>query len=168
MCPFICALMYYRCERLLLSVEVGRFPPNGSPGRQAYTCRRCLLERIREREEGRRCSVGMVIYLDGAPRCRYHHCLVLSRVLRTPSYKASKVTWQIQIIFSMAMAIGREVSWCNFGLSYLRRNVMTGRQVFLAEKSARLLLSPGGRVGKLTSLTMCCKCPIDSDSSTTG
>ena len=121
-----------------------------------------------EREEGRRCSVGMVIYLDGAPRCRYHHCLVLSRVLRTPSYKASKVTWQIQIIFSMAMAIGREVSWCNFGLSYLRRNVMTGRQVFLAEKSARLLLSPGGRVGKLTSLTMCCKCPIDSDSSTTG
>ena len=163
--------MYYRCERLLLSVEVGRFPPNRSPGRQAvgaYTCRRCLLERIREREEGRRCSVGMVIYLDGAPRCRYHHCLVLSRVLRTPSYKASKVTWQIQIIFSMAMAIGREVSWCNFGLSYLRRNVMTGRQVFLAEKSARLLLSPGGRVGKLTSLTMCCKCPIDSDCSTTG
>ena len=79
-----------------------------------------------------------------------------------------KVTWQIQIIFSMAMAIGREVSWCNFGLSYLRRNVMTGRQVFLAEKSARLLLSPGGRVGKLTSLTMCCKCPIDSDCSTTG
>ena len=75
----------------------------------------------------------MVGYTKGFPHSPRYACTIgsasktiqMDRVHKAVvNVAVFKITWQIQIIFSMTKAIGRKVSWCKFGLSYLKSTML--------------------------------------------